>query len=597
MKTTMRITLMSGMLLTVLAAMAAAGSKVDRRLEATIAAGDDATVHAVWVYLSDKGGRDLHRMAPAELVSEASLRRRANVLPPDALVDATDMPVHVRYVDEIAATGATVVTASRWLNAVSVRATAGQITRIASLPFVRSVETLGRYRRSAPPQPGDGEGAPPLPAPKTGGTHALDYGTSYTQVSGINVPAMHDLGNAAQGVIIGVFDNGFRLPAHESFDSMKILATYDFVDNKVSVVPNNPSTSFGDHGVNTLSTIGGFKPGKLVGPAYGATYILARTENDSSETPLEEDKWVRGIEWADSLGVQVTSTSLGYLDYNTGWPSWTWEDMDGRTTVISRAAAMAVRKGILVVNSAGNEGFNATRNTLVAPADADSVLAAGAVGPDGKRASFSSVGPSTADPPRIKPDLMAQGTSVFVASAVSTTGYQFTQGTSFSCPLAAGAAALLVKAHPQASPVAIIYAMKQTASQSSAPDNQMGWGIINTFAAHVALGGGTDTNELPRDGNGYALAQNYPNPFNPGTSIFYGIPSESDVMIGVYDVIGREVVTLVNRRHARGTYQTQWNGTDRNGIPVAAGVYLYRLVAAGVDGNQSVISNKMLLVR
>ena len=155
----------------------------------------------------------------------------------------------------------------------------------------------------------------------------------------------------------------------------------------------------------------------MIGPAYGASYILARTENDSSETPAEEDKWVRAIEWADSLGVQVTSTSLGYLDYNPGYTSWTWENMDGRTTVITRAAAMAVRKGILVVNSAGNEGFNPTHNTLVAPADADSVVAAGAVGPDGKRASFSSIGPITSVPPHIKPDVMAQGTNVFVASA------------------------------------------------------------------------------------------------------------------------------------------------------------------------------------
>ena len=244
-------------------------------------------------------------------------------------------------------------------------------------------------------------------------------------------------------------------------------------------MPINPSPSFGAHGIEVLSPLAGNRPGTLIGPAFGATYLLARTENDSSETPVEEDNWVAAIEWADSLGVQVTSTSLGYKYFNAPYQSWSWEDMDGRTTVISRAATMAARKGIVVLNSAGNNGTSFTQNTLNAPADADSILAVGAVNPDGTRASFSSVGPTTDTPARIKPDIMAQGTQVLSASPVNTTGYLLLQGTSLACPLAAGVAALMVQAKPDASPMEIIEALKATASNAATPDNLNGWGIID----------------------------------------------------------------------------------------------------------------------
>jgi hypothetical protein len=416
-------------------------------------------------------------------------------------------------------------------------------------------------------------------------------------VNQIKVPPLHDAGNSAQGVLVGVFDDGFRLPDHEAFATMNVLATYDFVDNKVSVVPiNSDSNSLGDHGVNTLSTIGGYKPGVLIGPAYGATYILARTEDTRSETPLEEDNWVAAIEWADSIGVQVTSTSLGYLDYDSAYPSWTWLDMNGRTTVVTQAAAMAVRKGILVVNSAGNDGSNSSHNTLNAPADGDSVVAAGAVDPAGNRAPFSSVGPSTANPPRIKPDVMAQGVSVLTASAFTTTGYGLSQGTSFACPLAAGVAALLVKANPTAPPMRIIEAMKLTASNAAAPDNLIGWGILNASAALHYLNP-TDTGVVDPQPVLYTLSQNYPNPFNPGTSITYVLPQAAFVTLTVYDLLGRAVRVLVDGQQPGGRRWAEWDGKDSRGMPAASGAYIYRLTAAGADGAQTVLTNRMMLIR
>jgi hypothetical protein len=390
------------------------------------------------------------------------------------------------------------------------------------------------------------------------------------------VPAVHNTGNTAQNVMVGVFDNGFRLPNHESFDSMHIAATYDFVDHKVSVVPNNPSSGFGSHGVNTLSTIGGYKPGHLIGPAFGATFILARTENDSSETPIEEDYWVAAIEWADSIGVDVTSTSLGYLTYDSPYTSWTWEDMTGNTTVITRAADMAVGRGILVVNSAGNSGYNASHNTLGAPADGDSVASIGAVSSAGARVSFSSVGPTTSDPPRIKPDLMAQGLGVVVASSTNPTGYTTSQGTSFSCPLAAGAAALILNAVPSAPPVDILTAMKATASNHASPNNQIGWGIISVGAAidYLQSSAVTPPPSIPA---GFALGQNYPNPFNPTTTIRFTVPASSSITLKVYDLMGREIRTVASGIREAGTFAAVWDGRNDAGSAVSSGVYLYRL--------------------
>jgi subtilisin family serine protease len=293
-----------------------------------------------------------------------------------------------------------------------------------------------------------------------------------------------------EGVLIGHFDNGYRLLSHEVFAELNVVATHDFVDGDVDPAPPPGSPpDYGAHGITTLSVLAGYSPGNVVGPAFGADYVLARTENDASETPLEEDNWVAAIEWADSLGIDIASTSLGYLEYFPPSTSWTWEDMDGNTTVITRAADMAVARGIAVFNAAGNDGVptGGRGNTLLAPADGDSVVTVGGVLPSGERYVTSSMGPTTDQPPRIKPDLMAMGAAVWVAATGSTTHYAFSSGTSLACPLAAGAAALLLSAAPQATPIQLRDALRSTASRANQPDNQYGWGIIDAPAALARL--------------------------------------------------------------------------------------------------------------
>lgn len=547
-----------------------AADKTGPKLTAALTSmSDDDRVYA-WVFFADKGRHEqLRNAVPLDVVSPRSIQRRLKVRAANNVVDYTDLPVEQQYVEQLAQHVLLVRQQSKWFNAASVIATKAQIREIVELPFVDNMELLYRARttreleREMPDNDSPGEGG--------GGNqiYSFNYGTSLNQNQQINVPAVHDLGNFAQGVIVGVFDNGFRLLTHQAFDTLRprIIATYDYVDKKISVVPNNPS--HGGHGVNTLSTIGGFREGQLIGPAFGATYILARTENDSSERPFEEDNWAAAIEWADSIGVEVTSTSLGYLDYDPPYPSWTWQDMNGNTTVITRAADMAVSKGIVVLNSAGNSG-SASVNTLGAPADGDSVLAVGAVTSTGSRSSFSSVGPTTSVPPRIKPDIMAQGSSVRVASSSNPTGYGSSSGTSFSCPLAAGVAALVLKARPTATPIEIGNALRMTGSNASTPDNLMGWGIIDAVAAINFLNpNSADESAKPSD---FHLEQNYPNPFNPTTTIRFALPAGGATSLKVYDVLGREVATLLDLEMQSGTHQISVDASS-----FASGTYFYKL--------------------
>ncbi len=531
----------------------------------------------VWIHFVDKGAAGLRKPDASALVSARSLARRLKVRAPDEAVDFSDLPVEPAYVEQVRRTGARIRQQSRWFNAVSATVTVEQIGILSTLPVVRDMELLFRARRDMKWNPVERR---PDPAPglaKTGGKSALDYGLSGPQVSLLRIPEVHNSGNTGQDVLVGVFDNGFRLPTHESFDSLTVLGTRDFVDHKESVVPSNPDPSFGAHGIYTLAALAGFRTGQLVGPAYGATYLLARTENDSSETPVEEDNWVAAIEWADSIGVQVTSTSLGYLTYDSPYPSWTWRDMDGQTTKISLAATMAARKGIVVLNSAGNNYSNPDTNinTLNAPADADSILAVGAVTPTGVRAGFSSVGPTTSIPPRIKPDIMATGTSIYTASPTQPTAYVYVQGTSLSCPLAAGVAAMMLHAVPQATPMQVIESLKMTGSQASHPDNRMGWGVIDAVRAidYLKTLTGVLPPELPAEAS---LDQNYPNPFNPRTVVSYQVSVAGEVRLVVYDLLGREVAVLVSERKDPGRYRVEFDAAG-----LSSGVYLYRLQTGG----------------
>jgi len=443
-----------------------------------ISAGEEALV---WVFFNDKGNANEQLMKTASsLVSVKSLERRGKNIKNSVLVDVSDLPVNGNYINRLSAEGFRVKQVSKWLNGVSGYVKKSQVQKITSLPFVNSIDIVNVFPNQKPVVVKNKTSAP-AKTQKPLGTDAFDYGMSYTQNQIMNVPAVHNLGITGKGVLVGIFDAGFTNLTHEVFSSLSIVAQYDFVNNRTYVGDGNGGRGSGTHGTETLSTLAGYKPGKLIGPAFNAKFVLAKTEDTESETPIEEDNWIRAIEWADSIGIDIATTSLGYIDYDAPYTSYTWQNMDGKTTRITKAADLAYQKGILVINSAGNEGFNATHNTLGAPSDGFNVIAVGAVTSTGQRASFSSVG-NTVDG-RIKPDIMAMGEGVTVANPYDNSGYFLSNGTSFSCPLAAGVAALVLSAKPGSSAANIREALRSTASKKSAPDREYGWGIIDALAA------------------------------------------------------------------------------------------------------------------
>jgi len=353
------------------------------------------------------------------------------------------------------------------------------------LPFVERLELVRGFRRGQPELPSfwkprrqaykkHVDDTPPHDTP------AYDYGPSQGQVAQISVPAVHQLGFHGEGIVIAVLDAGFDNLSHEAFASTTITHRHDFVNGDADVA-NGADMGEGSHGTATLSTIGGFKSGQIIGPAFAATFLLAKTENTDSETPVEEDNWAAAAEWAESLGADVISCSLGYLTYDAPFPSYTWSDMDGDTAISTRAADLAAERGVVVVASAGNAGSDPNHNTLGAPADGHRVVTAAAVTPSGDRASFSSVGPSADG--RVKPDVAAQGEDVYTAGSGSSQSYQRVDGTSFSCPLTAGVAALVLQAHPGYTVDQVIAVLRSTASQAASPDNRLGWGIVDALAA------------------------------------------------------------------------------------------------------------------
>ena len=527
----------------------------------------------VWIFFSDKGDDAQNYLSkPSTVVSEKSLKRRAKVLSEGRLISQTDLPVNQNYINQIQSLGFQLKQKTKWFNGVSGWATKSELAQFANMPFVKQLDIVYKFKKDKSEEEiiKDFPGEINHNLSKPLETHSFNYGQSYTQLNQITVPQVHDLGYTGAGITVCMMDAGFDLwTTHQVFNSMNVIATWDFVNGDPDVEDGSDMGS-GSHGTSTLSLIGGFYEGQLIGPAFGADFILAKTENTDSETPIEEDNWIAAMEWADSIGVDVTSTSLGYIGFDPPYQSYTWQDMDGNTCRITNGADYAVSLGIFVVNSAGNEGYDPNHNTLGAPADGDSVIAIGSVNSSGDRSGFSSVGPSVDG--RIKPDLMAMGSSDYVACNGSNTCYSsWGSGTSWSCPLAAGAATLLLQVSPNLTPMQLATVLKNTASLSTSPNNQMGWGIINTYAALQSLL--TDVNNTTDTPEDFYLLQNYPNPFNPSTKIRFAIPEKSQVKLALYDILGRELATILDEEINPGIKEVELNGSN-----LSSGIYLVKMI-------------------
>jgi hypothetical protein len=534
----------------------------------------------IWVYFRDKQDE-----VSESMVSERSLNRRSIRSLNSSTVDESDAPVSSSYISAVASTGAAVRNRSKWFNAVSCTADDRQIGLISQFAFVRKIDLVARYKHVAAES---SDGVFQMPESQGDDPLGINYGPSLNQSNLINVPAAHDRGFTGTNVLIASFDAGFDNLEHICFNKIrnKGIRSYDFVNGDTIVANGTGRMGNGAHGTLTLSLIAAYDPGRLVSPAFDAQYLLAKTENTESETPLEEDNWVAAAEWADSLGADIITSSLGYLSFNPPHQSYTWQSMNGSTALISRAADIAVSKGIVVVTSAGNDGFNSSHNTLNAPADAFNVVTVGAVTLGKQRAAFSSIGPTVDG--RIKPDVMALGVNNYTARfGAGGVGYLNSNvGTSLACPMVAGVCAMLLSANPELTPLQVKDILRNTASNSTFPNSQMGYGIVDAWSA-VQLAFVTGTNG-PAD---YILSQNYPNPFNPSTTFRFSLTKAAKVSLLVYDLRGRLIETIVRDQvYTAGVKEITMNFSS---LHMSSGTYLYSLIV----NDETIDTKKMMLVK
>jgi len=482
-----------------------------------------------------------------------------------------DLPIEETYIESLRSRGLTIHHKIKWFNAVSISGISDnqQLIELESLPFVKKIEPVAKFilkddlRKSSPPPQEF------LKYPESS-ISELDYGASLFQNQFHNIPALHEKGLTGEGIIIGVFDTGFNLehPALQPLKS-RVIAEYDFAQGD-SITRNQPGDVSNQdfHGTAVLSIMAGFSEGELIGPAYGASFVLAKTEVINYERHVEEDNWAAAAVWAESLGVDIVSSSLGYSLFDAGEGNYSTSDMDGETTIVTRAANMLAARGVLVISSAGNEG-NSSWRIITAPADGKNVVAVGAVDTLNQVTGFSSRGP-TADG-RIKPDVVALGVSVYSAKSNSLS-YNYYAGTSVSCPLVSGIAALILQNNPRLSNLDMIDILRQSGDnqQPDGPDNDRGWGKVDALEAFKIA---TEYNQVP---DAVRLLPNRPNPFHDQTDFVIFLPDNSFVRVDIFNILGQRVYNL-SFPGTIGRNRFQWDGRNSNGQKLGSGIYFCRI--------------------
>jgi subtilisin family serine protease len=499
-----------------------------------------------WVKFKDKNGSPYTISNPSAFLSVKSITRRSAH---NINIDLSDIPVNQTYINQVNATGAIVFQRSKWFNAAIVIINSpAELNAVNSLNCVLSSAPVSRYHYTR-----NEEILPAVSQVKKSAAStasAYSYGPSVTQVSQINLDCMHNMGFRGQNMTIAVIDDGFNsVDSNPVFDSLfnegRVLGTRDIVAGNTSVYEDD------SHGAMVLSIMAGNSPGNLIGTAPKANYYLLRSEDVGSEKIIEENNWVVAAELADSLGVDIITTSLGYNTFDNAAQNHTYADLNGRTSVASIGSTMAARKGIFLLNASGNEGQSGWHYIGV-PADADSILTIGSVNGSGIHSGFSSVGP-TADG-RIKPDVstMGEGTYVCQPSGAFVSG----NGTSFACPVMAGAVACLWQAHPDKSNMQVLTAIRNTASMHTNPNNNDGWGIPDLCLANILLDSDVSVAELFK-----INLQLFPNPAKNQVSFQLEQAVESMVLT---DVLGK--VLAVSYTQQAGTYTVDFNDRMANGI-------------------------------
>ena len=491
-----------------------------------------------FVQFTDKNNTPYSVNNPSQFLSQRAIDRRTNQ---GILVDNTDLPVDPAYVNGVTATGANVIHRIKWFNGVVIQTTDPQVlAAVNALPYVVQTTPVGRLKKSAKFEfelPLKSDVVFPFPSEWNMKNSGFNYGLSSNQIMMLNGHVLHNSGYTGSGMLIAVIDAGFQnVDWLAAFDSLwqknLIVAAEDFVNPGGNVFTEH------SHGEMVLSIIGGNLDGQLVGTAPDASFLLLRSEDANSELIIEEYNWAAAAQYADSAGADVLNTSLGYTVFDDSTMNHDYPSLNGDTNPITIAADMAASKGMLVVNSAGNEGNNTQWGGFISSAaDGDSVLAVGAVDSAGNYVSFSGKGPTSDG--RIKPNVVAQGSQTAV---VEPSGGSVVQGsgTSFSGPVIAGLAACLWQANPSKTNMEIFSAIQGSASVFSSPDNFIGYGIPDFAMANALLSGIVENLEIEK-------VNIYPNPFLDYFLFEFYSPTEQSITINMFDASGRQVLSKVSR--------------------------------------------------
>ena len=491
------------------------------------------------IELNDKKGT-IHSLSnPQTFLSPECITRRKQF---NIAIDSTDLPVSTIYLDSILKTGKVeILNTSKWLNQVLIKTSdMAALNKISKFPFVKKkspvanrpstikeekfIETVTEVNN--------------LQSTKRSAANTINYGNSIKQVNIHEGEYLHDKGFQGNGIKIAVFDAGFyRYQNLGAFDSLRINGrlkmTWDFVENNASVNEDDA------HGMQCLSILAANLPGSFVGTAPASSYYLFRTEDVASEFPVEEQNWIAAAERADSIGVQLISSSLGYNTFDDASFNYVYADMNGKKTMITRGATMATNKGMIVMNSAGNSG-NSAWKYIIAPADGEDILSVGAVNSLKQIAPFSSYGPTSDN--RIKPDIASVGWNTFLISTNGNVAQG--NGTSFSNPNIAGFVACLWQAFPEFSNKEIIQAVRKSSDRFATPDTRTGYGIPNMRIAFEML----DRERTIRKAKAILKTDRlkiYPNPMDDKITIVYNGSFNGKLSVQLLSIEGKLIRTSV----------------------------------------------------
>ncbi len=509
-----------------------------------------AQVNRYMVFFKDKTGTPFSTSAPSQFLSEKAIERRVRQ---SLSVSEQDLPINPAYAEGVSGTGAKVFFATRWMNGVLVQCDASIIPSVEALPFVSHVEFVAPQQRLT-----NGGRKKGLFRKKD---HHIGVRTQ-SQLQMLGIPEMHADGFRGEGVTIALFDGGFTgvnttMPFQEVFSEGRYddVVSHDFVRNTDNVF------QYDDHGTQVFSIIAANVADQFTGGAYEANFQLYVTEDGSSEYRVEEYNWLFAAERADSAGVDIISSSLGYYDFDMSSMNYSTAQMDGKTTVVTRAAQMAADRGIVVVTSAGNEGNIPSWRIITAPADAVDVIAVANVNTQGVASPSSSRGPSADQ--RIKPDLAALGSGTTVIQENGNIGTA--SGTSLAAPLITSLVAGVWQKFPNFTAKEIVAALKKTASRSGNPDNLVGYGVPSYLSV---------SEYLSQEGD--MAFDVYPNPAFDTLTISPTLPDEvSDCKIELISRLGQIIAeddisfSLIN------------NSFRADISSLASGIYFVRVTTAG----------------